>query len=451
MNLEAQINKINNPQTFTNVCNTVFTSKFGENYQVVEGTRGDEGNDGYIRSEKTLLAMYCPVKPQNKTDKTIILKIQSDFAKALKLRDEGVFEVERWSFVTPDKLSTSVLKIIITIGKDNNIDTAHLEATYLSEELYKNLHLLQKIPELHVLTIEQDISEIKSLLSSQIKSGKAKKNTSNSLVAKPKRNQKISSEYTEVVKLIRAASTPENITKLRVFYYSTIDDLVKLNALIGLCESFNPTIDKMTDILALCDDGVELADRLKYNDAIAYFMARKGYFTTIRYVHMYNELYFSILMDNSIGIPLTQNVPERLKEIGELESQLRYHLNKSVDLAFQSKDYSILPVVLVANGNAAGLRYMAYTAAGETEKADALKALCKKCFLTAKDAYSSYNDDAGIANVMFNLANQIRFFGEATEAKMILQSIKVTIMKTGTEDLKLKFGMLVQHLQAEGI
>lgn len=457
MNLEAQITKINNPQTFTNLCNTVFTSKYGESYQVVEGARADEGNDGYIRSEKTMLAMYCPVKPQNKTDNAFMRKIQSDFQKALKLRDEGVFEIERWRFVTPDKLSTKVLKVIIAIGKEHNIDTAHLEATYLSEELYKNQHLLQKIPELYLLTIERDLSEIKKHILSQGESGKTQKSIGKTVVLKPRRSQKTSDEYKEVVRLMHDVSTPENIARLRVISYSTKDDLVKLNALIGLTESFNVTsynmsdiFDKISNILTWCDEGIELAERLKYNDGIAFFMAKKGYFLSFCYVQKYNELYFSIMMDSRIGLSLTQNVPVRLQEINELEEKFRYYLNKSIDLVYQSKDYSIFPAVLISNGNAAGLRCMAYTATGEAKKADALKALCKKCFLTAKDIYNANNDNAGVANVMFNLANQIRFFGESTEAKMILEKIKQTILKTGTEDLKIKFNMLEQFLQSGG-
>jgi hypothetical protein len=179
-------------------------------------------------------------------------------------------------------------------------------------------------------------------------------------------------------------------------------------------------------------------------------MARKGYFLSCCHVQRYNELYFSIMMDNRIGISLTENVPGRLQEIKELEEQFRYYLNRSIDLAIQSTDYCIFPAVLISFGNAAGLRYIAYNATGEAEKAEALKALCKKCFLTAKDIYSKYNDDAGIANVMFNLANQIRFFGETAEAKIILENIRSTIMKTGTEDLKIKFGILTKSLQDGG-
>jgi len=451
MNLEAQITKINNPQTFTNVCNTVFASKYGQNYQIVEGARSDGGNDGYIRSEKAMLAMHCPVKPQNKTDKAFIRKIQCDFEKALKLKSEGIFEIEKWRFITPDKLSNNVIKVIIAIGKEHKIDTAHLEATYLSEELYKNQHLLQKIPELHLMTIERDLSEIKNhILSQNTKSAKHQKSVSKTLIIKPSRNKKTSDEYKEVVKLMRDVTTPENTARLRVIFYSSQDNLVKINALIGLSDSFNIASDKINDILALCDEGIELAEKIKYNDAIAYFMARKGYFLSFCHVQRYNELYFSIMMDNRIGISLTENVPGRLQEINDLDEQFRYYLNRSIDLAIQSTDYCIFPAVLISNGNAAGLRYIAHNSTGETEKTEALKALCKKCFLTAKDIYGTYNDDAGIANVMFNLANQIRFFGETAEAKIILENIRPTIMKTGTEDLKIKFGMLAKILQDGG-
>jgi hypothetical protein len=66
--IEDQIATMCNPQEFTRLCNSIFTSIYGDDFQVIDGTRSDEGNDGYVRSEKRILAIYCPIKPGKKTD-----------------------------------------------------------------------------------------------------------------------------------------------------------------------------------------------------------------------------------------------------------------------------------------------------------------------------------------------------------------------------------------------
>ncbi len=89
MSLEDQIAQIVNPQEFTRLCNTIFTVLYGEDYQVIDGTRADGGNDGYVRSEERIIAIHCPIKPERKTDKDYIEKIRSDLKKAAKLNESG--------------------------------------------------------------------------------------------------------------------------------------------------------------------------------------------------------------------------------------------------------------------------------------------------------------------------------------------------------------------------
>src|SRR5271157_2660301 len=109
MNLDDQIAQITDPQEFTRLCNTIFTEKYGPDFQIIDGTRSDEGNDGYIISEKRVLAIYCPIKPERRTDSDYLQKIRSDIKKAQALRDSGKLEVENWTFITPRKLSNDVI------------------------------------------------------------------------------------------------------------------------------------------------------------------------------------------------------------------------------------------------------------------------------------------------------------------------------------------------------
>jgi hypothetical protein len=98
MTLDEQISQITDPQEFTRLCNAVLTEQYGSDYQVIDGTRADGGNDGYVISEKRVTAMYCPIKPERKTDTDYLEKIRRDIAKAQSLRDSGKYQIENWTF-----------------------------------------------------------------------------------------------------------------------------------------------------------------------------------------------------------------------------------------------------------------------------------------------------------------------------------------------------------------
>jgi len=72
------------------------TEKYGHQFQIIDSTRSDDGNDGYVISEKRILAMYCPIKPERKTDSDYLKKIRSDIAKAQSLSDSGAYDIENW-------------------------------------------------------------------------------------------------------------------------------------------------------------------------------------------------------------------------------------------------------------------------------------------------------------------------------------------------------------------
>jgi len=149
MILEDQIALITNPLEFTRLCNSIFTCIYGESdFQVVDGTRGDEGNDGYVRSEKRLFAIYSPIKPERRTDKDYIDKIKSDMQKASVLHDKNQLEIERWTFVTPRKLSNKVILEMEKLGVSHKFATNHIESTFLSIAFNSNPQLLRLFPNL---------------------------------------------------------------------------------------------------------------------------------------------------------------------------------------------------------------------------------------------------------------------------------------------------------------
>ena len=90
MSLEDQISEIVEPALFARLCNTIFVAIHGHDYQVIDGTRGDEGNDGWLKSESRIFAIHCPAKPERKTDAALRAKAFGDLEKAKNLHDAGL-------------------------------------------------------------------------------------------------------------------------------------------------------------------------------------------------------------------------------------------------------------------------------------------------------------------------------------------------------------------------
>jgi hypothetical protein len=237
MYLEDQIAMITNPQEFTRLCNSILTCIYGEDFQIIDGTRSDEGNDGYLRSEKTIFAIYCPIKPEKKTDKDYLEKITSDMEKAAKLRDTGDYRVERWTFITPRKLSSNVVAQMCNLGSDLGFASNHLESTFLANELYKNPHLFDAFPQLHVTHIDKKLDEILSYF-------KQTQQQDSTIQGHPLGVRFIGSKTADsddnkrVIELRRVLPTANTKKELRTIYYASKDTVAQLNALIGLLDLF---------------------------------------------------------------------------------------------------------------------------------------------------------------------------------------------------------------------
>src|SRR3990167_5583634 len=108
MDLAGQIRQHNNQQEFVRLCNSIFTDIHKTDFQIIDGTQSDEGNDGYVISEERLLAIYCPSKPETRTAKDYQDKINKDLEKAQILNQSQKVKIKEWVFVTPSPLKNTV-------------------------------------------------------------------------------------------------------------------------------------------------------------------------------------------------------------------------------------------------------------------------------------------------------------------------------------------------------
>lgn len=424
MTLDEQIAQITDPQEFTRLCNAVLTERYGRDFQVIDGTRADGGNDGYIISEKRITAMYCPIKPERKTDADYLKKIRGDIAKAQSLRDSGKYEIDNWTFLTPRKLSNDVVAEMRRHAESIGLEATHQESTYLANELLRNKHLIEAFPNLYINDVDAKLEEILGLLRTpHLKD----EQTDGQLDDDGTYNGAFEDRngINRILEIRRAPKNDDTKPTLRSIYYASSDPSVKLNALLGLLDFYEPVDDAAEDMVHLCDEGIAIAEHLGAPSVKAHLLAQKGYMISFIYSTLDMNTAFQIQADNAIGFQTItegyrQGVISRLKE---LEKQFDTAFAEAITLTKDSHEYSGMAGVLVFIGNAAGQRALYLQNLNVPDRVASERATCRRALLTAKDVNSALGDELGASNALFNLANQIRFFGETAEAIEIVKGV----------------------------
>ncbi len=435
MSLESQISQLDDSQEFVRLCNTVFTAKFGNDFQVIDGTRGDQGNDGYVNSEKRILAIYCPIKPEQRTDKDYLRKISSDLSKASSLKESGNYAIDNWTFVTPRKLSNNVIVEMRAIGAGYGIMANHVDATYLAIELTNYPTLIEEFPQLHLPQIDAKLTEILKALSrgdAAIGGMQDSKLSDGHVYGSIEESD---GDFARVITLRESLPSSDLKAELRGFVYESTDKVVQINALIGVLELYDPLIDDFDDVITMCDLGIRIAvDNLDDPTIKAYFLAQKGFIVSYQYSELSSQVGGQIAMGNAVGIQLLSS--QEFKKTGDRLKQLQREFSdafsEALEIVQSRGDAKGLADILVFVGNAAGMRYIHENSFGYDTQASADKRICKTALLAAKDICSQLGYEWGLINTMFNLANQIRFFGEEQEALQL--AVKVVDWAASNND-----------------
>jgi hypothetical protein len=448
MNLEEQIAQFTDPQEFTRLCNTIFTEKYGSEYQVIDGTRSDDGNDGYVISEKRILAIHCPIKPERKTDADYLKKIRSDLAKAESLRDSGAYEIDNWTFITPRKLSNKVVVEMRRIAKSMGLNATHQESTFLSAELAKNMPLISQFPSLHIPDINKKLDEIIDLLKTKnVKKEQVEEEIDKQRIFRG--DTKDQEAYDRVLNIRQEPINKDTKSELRTIYYKTTDPVAKLNALLGLLDFYDPIEDSPDSMVSLCDDGIAISESLEAQSVKALFLANKGYMLSFIYSNLDMKTAYQVMASNAIGF---QTITEEhrtgiIKRLTLLESQYTDAFSEAINLTKTKNDFFALAGVLVFVGNAAGQRALYLNYLSVKDRATSEMAICRRAFMSAKEIYDAINDELNSANAIYNLANQIRFFGEEKEALELAKHALAVAKKYADHRLQQNAQWLIETLE----
>jgi len=448
MSLEEQIAQTVDPTLFTRLCNSLFTAAHGHAYQVIDGTRGDEGNDGWLESESRVFAIYCPLKPERKTDADYRKKAYDDLEKALLLRDNGRFPVRRWTFVTPRKLSNEVIVAIRKRGDDFGIEANHVEATYLSGLLLKHAHLVKDFPEYHVSQLEELVKL--ALDSPEVKEPKPSRAPEHGIFSWLEiKKAMVTDETLREVIALRESSDPAAAKRgLRALYYRSTNPLAQINAVAGLMDFFDPIADDLADLASMCDAARGLAKRIDSKSAEAHLLSQMGYYQSFEFGRLVIERYSNMMAEQAIGLSFEDptRVAQRQKRLEVLSKAYVEAFKGALELAQESRSGPAMAAVLISLGNAAGQRAIVLKQTGPKAAFEHERDTCKRALLAAKDIYAQLGDENEIANAQMNLANQIRFLGEVEEAKELVRAVIPIAEKHGDEHLLRKARILEKRL-----
>jgi len=328
------------------------------------------------------------------------------------------------------------------------LTATHQESVFLANSLLKHRHLLTNFPALHLLQVDSKLNEISTMLQRvDIKKKQTEEEVDKDRLYKGK--PKDQSELDRLLEIRRSPKTNRTKSELRTIYYTSVDPVVKLNALLGLLETHDPIEDKPTDRLQLCSEGIELADQVGASSVKAYILAEQGSIHSFLYVDLDMRTAFQSMAANAVGFPeiseeYRQKVLDRLQN---LEKEFDGTFAQALGLTKQNQDFATMAAVLVIIGIAAGQRALYLQNLSVHDRASAENALCRRSLLVARDIYTSLNDELGASNALFNLANQIRFFGEIEESKSLVNIAVDTAKKYGDERLLQKAKWLLHTLE----
>lgn len=159
------ISQITSSDLFSRLTKALLASEH-KDFQTIDDSGGDAGNDGYSESQETLFQLYCPEKPAKADDATYKSKIKKDLDKAKKLLDSGKYKIKNWVFVTPRELREPVQTYLRTEATARDMSGIAWSGTTLTGLFAKHTHLRSQFPELIQPDIEAQIGGITERLDS---------------------------------------------------------------------------------------------------------------------------------------------------------------------------------------------------------------------------------------------------------------------------------------------
>ena len=450
MTLDELVAQMVDQHEFVRLVNAVHVDMYPSDFQVIDGTRGDNGNDGYIASKCRMLAIYCPVKPEQRRDADYKAKIESDLQKAIALRDQGGYAVEAWTFITPRKLPDHVISWMHQLGNRSGVRVHHQESTFLAGELQRRRHLLAGFSALKLFDIDEALKQIKDHLkpsSPPQKVGSTADLAPTSTAASNYTTQSDTQGRALFDQLSDGYPSPAAKAQLKALSYKTTDPILEIETIRLLMRWWSPADDDLSDTRNFAERGIARAQELNMAGVSAAFHAQLAAFTAFEFNQLLLEHHYGMKMSAMIGLPPTSAEIDRRQRLTDLTnslaaqaSQCTENLSRGVTAVEASASLQIL-------GAAYGQIAQCLRGISAASEADRYIGHAKKLLLAAKDASAAAGDELGAVNATFNLANQIRFHGGGMEAIELAKVAMDVAVKHGDQLLHQKAAWLVEAIE----
>jgi tetratricopeptide (TPR) repeat protein len=157
------ISQITSSDLFVRLAKALLAAEY-KDFQTIDDSGGDSGNDGYSESKEILFQIYCPEKPNKTSDTSYKSKIKKDLDKAKKLIDSGKYKIKDWIFLTSSELREPVQTYLRAEATARGMNGIAWASPKLTELFAKYPYLRKQFPDLIQPDIENEINKISERL-----------------------------------------------------------------------------------------------------------------------------------------------------------------------------------------------------------------------------------------------------------------------------------------------
>jgi hypothetical protein len=434
------ITEFANPQEFQRFCSLLFSAEYPD-FQSIDDSGGDLGIDGYI-SGRIIFMIYCPEKPQKNTDSNKKTKILKDVKKASNTIRAGKMAVDTLVFVTPMNLRANVIIYLEDQCKKYNLKGISFGEDKLTELAAKHYHIAKQFPFLILPDISGQLEQMNDKLSS----------IQRTLHPKSKKDDKIQKSIFDKEQRLKEANqilNGGNIDKFmkisREIYYETIDDEVKLQAIINIV--FNSILNEQnSELISMSEEGIALAEKLNSLEMQALLMAQKARLLRIDIDWLTISMWYEKQVAERIGIFDANKYNSQLNQAKKKGQEIETLLENSIEIAHSNKLYWALAEIYLIVGIMTSNTY-ATVSRTRPDLSGFYDNRCKLSLSEAKRIYSALGYEEGVLNAKHNLANHLRFTGEVELSKKYTKEVLEEAKTNGFGVLEIKATELLYSIE----
>lgn len=233
--------------------------------------------------------------------------------------------------------------------------------------------------------------------------------------------------------------------------YVKSSGLIKLQAILNIILLTNDYVSKIDYLVSLCDEGIEIATATKAISTRGVLKAHKAMFLNHKVFESSLGAYSEAQIRKLTGFPTMANhelslLASTMNQNSEMVQKLA---KESQEDAIRVKDYEAMAHIKMTLASTMGQMYLLTKQIGGNY--GAIEHYVTKTYLEAKEIYETLKNYEGIAYVLHNLSNNLRFFGNLNLAIKLVIEAKNHAKTTNNKELQNKLAELEKRLVMSGL